>query len=66
MVTITADGGYEFTSDYDEETLVLIANEEHGAHDSPHDIEYMAANDADKYASLVPQRVLSVQVTKAE
>src|SRR3954465_10837906 len=53
-------------SDYDEETLGLIANEEHGAHDDAHDVEYMAPDDVDKYASLVAQRVLSVQVTKAE
>src|ERR1041384_3033278 len=65
-MTITADGGYESSSDYEEETLVLIANEEQGAHDDAHDIEYMAPDDADKYASLVAQRVLSVQVTKAE
>src|ERR1041385_3463552 len=31
VMTITADGGYESASDYDEETLVLIANEEQGA-----------------------------------
>src|SRR3954469_11652210 len=66
VMTITADGGYESASDYDEETLVLIANEEQGAHDDAHDMEYMAPDDADKYASLVAQRVLSVQVTKAE
>ena len=28
VMTITTDGGYESASDYDEETLVLIANEE--------------------------------------
>src|SRR3954471_24760377 len=66
VMTITADGGYESASDYDEETLVLLANEEQGAHDEAHDIEYMAADDADTYDSLVAQRVLSVQVTKAE
>src|SRR4051812_38009875 len=66
VMTITTDGGYESASDYDEETLVLIANEEQGAHDDAHDVEYMAPDDADKYTSLVAQRVLSVQVTKAE
>ena len=66
VMTITANGGYESASDYDEETLVLIANEEQGANDDPNDVEYMAPDDADKYASLVAQRVLSVQVTKAE
>src|SRR4051812_7464742 len=66
VMTITTDGGYESASDYDEETLVLLANEEQGANDDPNDVEYMAPDDADKYASLVAQRVLSVQVTKAE
>ena len=30
----TDNGGYESASDYDEETLALIASEEHGVHDS--------------------------------
>ena len=30
----TEDGGYEFASDYDEETLALITREEHGGDDS--------------------------------
>src|SRR3954468_14822789 len=66
VMTITTDGGYESVSDYVEETLVLFGNEELGVDDAPHDIEYMATDDAYKYASLVSQHVLSVQVTKAE
>src|SRR4051812_9448811 len=60
VMTIMADGGYESASDYDEETLVLIANEEHGAHDDAHDIEYMAPDDADKYASLANSKSSSI------
>ena len=56
----TADGGYEFASDYDEETLALITHEEHGGEDSDHETQYMAIEDADKYECLVAQRVLSV------
>src|SRR4051812_31894979 len=41
VMTITADGGYELASNYDQETLVLIASEEQGAHDDAHDVEYM-------------------------
>ena len=33
----TEDGGYESASDYDEETLALIACEEHGEDDSEHE-----------------------------
>ena len=63
---VTKDGGYESASDYDEETLALIASEEQCGHDSEHKTQYMAAEDADMYESLVTQRVLSVQVTQAE
>ena len=31
----------------------MIANEEQGANDDPNDIEYMAPDDAYKYASMV-------------
>ena len=44
---VTEDGGYESASDYDEETLALIASEEHGEDDSEHEKQYMAAEDAD-------------------
>ena len=63
---VIVDGGYESASDYDEETLALIASKEQGGHDSEQETQYMAAEDTDKYESLVAQRVLSVQVTQAE
>ena len=65
MISIE-DGGYESASDYDEETLALIASEEHGGAESEHETQYMSAEDADRYECLVAQRVLSVQVTQAE
>ena len=57
---VTEDGGYESASDYDEETLALITSEEHGGYDSKQEMQYMAAEDADRYEWLVAQRVLSV------
>ena len=63
---VTEDGGYASASDYDEETLALIASEEQGGDDSEQETQYMAAEEADRYESLVAQRVLSVQVTQAE
>ena len=45
----TEDGGYESSSDYDEETLALITHEEHGGDDSDHETQYMAAEDANRY-----------------
>ena len=66
VMVVTEDGGYESASDYDEETLALIDSEDQGGHDSEQETQYMAAEDADRYESLVAQRVLSVQVTQAE
>ena len=56
----TEDGGYESASDYDEETLALLASEEQGGDDSEQETQYMAAEDANRYESLVAQCVLSV------
>ena len=55
----TEDGGHESASDYDEETLALITHEQSGD-DTDHETQYMVAEDADMYESLVAQRVLSV------
>ena len=66
VMIITEDGGYDSASDYDEETLALIASEERGVDDTAQETQYMAADYADRYESLVAQRVLSVQVTQVE
>jgi hypothetical protein len=61
------DGGYDSASDYDEDTLALLASAEQcAAAPTEQDSEYMAAEHAEKYPSLVAQRVLSAQITKAE
>ena len=49
----TKDGGYESASAYDEDNLALITSEEHGGDDSEQETQYMAAEDADMYESLV-------------
>ena len=46
--------------------MALITSEEHGEDDSEQETQYMAAKDADRYESLVAQRVLDVQVMQAE
>ena len=46
--------------------MALITHEEHGGEDSDHEMQYMAAEDADRYECLVAQRVLSVQVDRGE
>ncbi|XP_073360229.1 uncharacterized protein [Aegilops tauschii subsp. strangulata] len=66
VTIVTEDGGYDSTSDYDEDTLALITSEEHGGDDSDHETQYMAAEDADRYERLVARHFLSVQVTQAE
>ena len=53
----TKDGGYELTSDYDEETLAFITREEHVGDDFEQETQYMAAEDSDRYKSLVAQHV---------
>jgi hypothetical protein len=60
---VPEDGGYESASDYDEETLALIARDEEPAEQ---DMEMMGSEAADQYKSLVAQRVLSVQLSPAE
>jgi hypothetical protein len=61
------DGGYDSASDYDEDTLALIASDEQcAAAPAEQDSEFMAAEHAEQYPSLVAQRVLSAQITKAE
>ena len=61
------DGGYDSASDYDEDTLALIAHDEQFAEaNTAPESQYMAAEHAEQYPSLIAHRVLSAQVTKAE
>ena len=55
-----SDGGYSSASDLDEETYA-------GEDDVHHqDVEHIGAKDAERYESLVVQRVLSAQMERAE
>jgi hypothetical protein len=50
------DGGYDSASDYDEDTLALLASvEQCAAAPTEQDSEYMAVEHAEKYLSLVAQ-----------
>jgi hypothetical protein len=60
----TNDGGYSSASDYDEDTLALLAAEDAGT-EEPLD-EQIGAEEADHYESLIVERVLSAQMEKAE
>ena len=46
--------------------MALIAHEENSAADPDPEVQCMAVEDTERYESLIVQRVLSVQVTKAE
>jgi hypothetical protein len=66
MVAIE-DGGNDSTSDYDEDTLALIAHDEQQASATPETgSRYMSAEAAEAYLMMVAQWVLSVQQTQAE
>jgi hypothetical protein len=63
------DGGageYDSASDFDDDTLDLIAARDGANSDSDKEMEDMGAETADQYKSLVAQRVLSVQLSKAK
>ena len=53
----TNDGGYSSASDYDEDTLALLATGDAGT-EKPLD-EQIGAEEADHYESLIVERVLS-------
>ncbi|KAF2913107.1 hypothetical protein DAI22_10g064250 [Oryza sativa Japonica Group] len=64
---VRADGGYSSASDLDEETYALLATNNAGKGDAPHqDEEHIGAEAAEHYESLVVQRVLSAQMERAE
>ena len=58
------DGGYSSASDYDEQTLALLAADDVGS-EEPLD-EQIGTEDAEHYESLIVQHVLSAQMVKAE
>ncbi|KAK1680915.1 hypothetical protein QYE76_041763 [Lolium multiflorum] len=66
VMLVREDGEYDSASDFDEDTLALIAASDGANSDSEREMEVMEADTADQYRSLVAHRVLSVQLSKAE
>ena len=64
VLVVKGDGGYSSASDFDEDTLALLAADHAGTKEQPE--EQIGAEDADNYESLIVQRVLSAQMEKAE
>jgi hypothetical protein len=65
-MVVLEDGEYDSASDFDDDTLALIVACVGANSDPEKDIKVMGAEIADQYKSLVAQRVLSVQLSKAE
>jgi hypothetical protein len=57
-------GEYSSTSDFDEDTLALHADDHAGNDDHPE--EHIGTGDADHYESLIVQHVLSTQIERVE
>jgi hypothetical protein len=66
IMVVLEDGEYDSASDFDDDTLALIAACDGANSNSDKDMEVMEAKTADQYKSLFAQRVLSVQLRKAE
>jgi hypothetical protein len=57
VLVVRDDGEYSSASDFDEDTLALLATDHAGNDDHPK--EHIGTSDADHYESLIVQRVLS-------
>jgi hypothetical protein len=66
VMIVREDGEYDSASDYDEETLALLSAQQGDDGHPEQDVEFMSAEAADSYKSLVAQRALSVQLSQAE
>jgi hypothetical protein len=64
VLVVRNDGEYSSASELDDDTLALLAAGHAGIEDCPE--EHINAAEADRYESLIVQRVLSVQMEKAE
>nr|ABA97521.1 retrotransposon protein, putative, Ty3-gypsy subclass [Oryza sativa Japonica Group] len=62
VLIVKDDGDYSSASDFDEDTLALLAANNIDSEDE----EHIKADVADQYESLIVQRVLSAQMGKAE
>jgi hypothetical protein len=66
VTLVREDCKYDSASDFNEDILALIAVCDGANYDSEQEMEVMGAETTDQYKSLVAQRVLSVQSSKAE
>jgi hypothetical protein len=64
VMVLLEDG--DSASDFDDDTLALIAARDGSNSDSDKEMEVMGADTTDPYKSLVAQSVLSLQLSKAE
>jgi len=64
VLVVKEDGGYSSASDFDEDTLALLAAD-HAGSEERHE-EQFRVEDAEHYESLIVQRVLSAQMEEAE
>jgi hypothetical protein len=64
VLVVRDDGEYSFASDFNEDTLALLADD-HAGNDH-HPEEHIGTGDADHYESLIVQRVLSTQMERVE
>jgi hypothetical protein len=63
-LVIRDDGDYSSASDFDVDTLALLAEDHEGNGDHPE--EHIGTSDVDHYESLIVQRVLSTQIESVE
>jgi hypothetical protein len=64
VLVVRDDGEYSSASDFDEDTLALLADDHAGNDDYPE--EHIGIGDADHYECLIVQRVLSTQMERVE
>jgi hypothetical protein len=64
VLVVRDDGEYSSASDFDEDTLALLADDHEGNDDHPE--EHIVTGDADNYKRLIVQHVLSTQMERVE
>ena len=63
VMVVKDDGEYSSASDFDEDTLALLAADHACSEEQPE--EQIGVEDVDHYESLIVERVLSAQMEKA-
>jgi hypothetical protein len=63
-LVVKDDGEYSSASDFDENTVCLLAADHAGNDDHPE--EHIGTGDADRYGSLIVHRMLSTQMERVE